>query len=246
MPELPFGEVVFFLLHIISFLSCQVGGWRGIAMHHQRHPLQLHQQHQRMQLQMQLRKQNQMIQGRMFSEKRDTTPRSVQRQESQKIINIQNYEKFFGSDLQDNLDDMWEDPLYPDIQSNQLNSCHIEQKYGFNLGLQRPCSTSQKSLSKQNPLNQDSLKLEPGDFYSSRFSTPTNSLVYSQLGQSRMLLDSRLSLSGRDEEDDFATQFLESPMFDSLKWKRSWGVRRKGKYSLYGSGGGLVNKCAIM
>ena len=215
-------------------------------MHHQRHPLQLHQQHQRMQLQMQLRKQNQMIQGRMFTEKRDTTPRSVQRQESQKIINIQNYEKFFGSDLQDNLDDMWEDPLYPDIQSNQLNSCHIEQKYGFNLGLQRPGATSQKSLSKQNPLNQDSLKLEPGDFYSSRFSTPTNSLVYSQLGQSRMLLDSRLSLSGRDEEDDFATQFLESPMFDSLKWKRSWGVRRKGKYSLYGSGGGLVNKCAIM
>lgn len=215
--------------------SCQVGGWRGIAMHHQRHPLHHHQQQQRIQLQMQLRKQNQRIQGRAGSENRDNTPRAVQRQESQKMMNIQNYERFFGADLHDSIDEMWEDPLYSDLQSTQLNSFQ-----------HRPCNTRQMQTIKQNPLQHESLKLEHEEYFSSKFSTPASSLVYSQMGQSRMLLDSRLSISGRDEEEDFATQFLESPMFDSLKWKRSWGARKKGKYSLYGSSGGLANKCAIM
>jgi len=217
-------------------------------MHHQRNPLQLHQQQQRVRLQTQIRKQNQRIQGRTptFSEKRDTKPRSVQRQESQKIMNIQNYERMFGTDLQDDIDEMWEDPIYSDLQSNQLNTFSVERSFDFNLGPHRSIPNTGKPIIKQNPLMHHSLKLENEKFFSSKFSTPTNSLIHSQMGQSRMLLDSRLNISGRDEEDDYATQFLDSPMFDSLKWKRGWGVRRKEKYSLYGRGGGLANKCAIM
>lgn len=231
---------------------CQVGGWRGVAQpQHQRNPLQLHQQQQRIRLQTQIRKQSQRIQGRTptFSEQRDNKPRSVQRQESQKLINMQNYEKMFGADLLDDLDEMWEDPIYS--ESDHLNSFPVEHRYDFDLG---PHHTEKHRI-KQNPLHQHPLKLDMPyslhhsdheQFYSSKFSTPTHSLIHSHMGQSRMLLDSRITISGREEEEDFATQFLESPMFDSLKWKKGWGVRRKGKYNLYGSSGGLANKCTIM
>eukprot|EP00090_Calanus_glacialis_P003745 TRINITY_DN12778_c0_g1_i1.p1 TRINITY_DN12778_c0_g1~~TRINITY_DN12778_c0_g1_i1.p1 ORF type:complete len:167 (+),score=31.31 TRINITY_DN12778_c0_g1_i1:49-501(+) len=150
---------------------------------------------------------------------------------------------------------MWEDPIYSDLQSNQLNSFPVEHRYDFDLGPQGSIPNKEKHLIKQNPLHQHSLKLDipyslrhsdQEQFYSSKFSTPTHSLIHSHMGQSRMLLDSRLTISGREEEEDFATQFLDSPMFDSLKWKKGWGVRRKGKYNLYGSSGGLANKCTIM
>ena len=221
---------------------------------HQRNPLQLHQQQQRLRLQAQIKRQKQKVQGRVptFSAKGDNKPRSVQRQESQKIMNLQNYERLFGVDLTDGIDDMWEDPLYTDLHASQLDSFQADQRFNFNLGPQ----TSTPNMSRQ-LIHQNSLKLnfpysstshlsDQGHWNPSKCSTPTSSLIQSSMGQSRLLLDSRLSLSGREDDDDFATQFLESPMFDSLKSRRGWGVRRKGKYSLYGGGSSLATRCIIM
>ena len=52
-----------------------------------------------------------------------------------------------------------------------------------------------------------------------------------------------------ETDNDSATQFLNNPMFDSIKTKRSWGVKRRAKYSLnQGSNSptGLSSRCSIM
>jgi len=62
------------------------------------------------------------------------------------------------------------------------------------------------------------------------------------------------TISVRDSEsEDSATQFLNNPMFDSIKTRRSWAGmmagKRRAKYSLTGESretGRLANKCSIM
>ena len=51
-----------------------------------------------------------------------------------------------------------------------------------------------------------------------------------------------------ETDNDSATQFLNNPMFDSIKTKRSWGVRRKAKYSLNTTTNNatLSSRCSIM
>ena len=52
-----------------------------------------------------------------------------------------------------------------------------------------------------------------------------------------------------ETDNDSATQFLNNPMFDSIKTRRSWGVKRRAKYSLTqptGDTTGLASRCSIM
>ena len=51
-----------------------------------------------------------------------------------------------------------------------------------------------------------------------------------------------------ETDNDSATQFLNNPMFDSIKTKRAWGVKRKAKYSLNSSSNSatLSSRCSIM
>ena len=57
----------------------------------------------------------------------------------------------------------------------------------------------------------------------------------------QLLLDTGFSTLGREAEDDFTTQFLHSPMFDSLREKVNTKKRRQAHSKLFGDQTNLKN-----
>ena len=57
----------------------------------------------------------------------------------------------------------------------------------------------------------------------------------------QLLLDTGFSTLGREAEDDFTTQFLHSPMFDSLREKVNTKKSRQAHSKLFGNQTNLKN-----
>merc|ERR1719273_1547486 len=77
-------------------------------------------------------------------------------------------------------------------------------------------STGTSSSLSHRPLSQSSPRLSP---HSTDKLGSKGTRVSSLRGNSQLLLDTGFSTLGREAEDDFTTQFLHSPMFDSLREK---------------------------
>ena len=131
----------------------------------------------------------------------------------QRVMNMKHTERMFEEDVDDQLDEMWEDPIYSDIQSYQRNSFSAEQKDNCSLRQINLPLNVREPLLNQNHLHQHSLMLnvpyslhhdDQKQWHSHQYPGPTNSLVHSCKGQSQMLLDTGFTTPGREEDEDYA------------------------------------------
>jgi len=187
------------------------------------------------------------------------------------VLNVRMIDE--ADDVTDNLmDEMWEDPQ--DIPLMLTNNSRLgHQNLLLGLGRESSVDSPKTSLIRLQPglchfptsglshyphyptlasvAALASLHDDQDQWHSNLFSAASSpSLIQSS---SRSTSRSQ-TISVRDSEsEDSATQFLNNPMFDSIKTRRSWAGmmagKRRAKYSLTGESretGRLANKCSIM